>query len=88
LFSRACPFFKDSHFITSLYQQDLYTMRVSVAIALLLAQQEAQGFAPSAFGVARSNTLLNAEIRDPTEKADTLRLVAFRRSLLLNVFTF
>eukprot|EP00527_Entomoneis_sp_CCMP2396_P003634 CAMPEP_0198154662 /NCGR_PEP_ID=MMETSP1443-20131203/68705_1 /TAXON_ID=186043 /ORGANISM="Entomoneis sp., Strain CCMP2396" /LENGTH=211 /DNA_ID=CAMNT_0043821357 /DNA_START=46 /DNA_END=681 /DNA_ORIENTATION=+ len=48
-------------------------MRVSVAIALLLAQQEAQGFAPSAFGVARSNTLLNAEIRDPTEKADTLR---------------
>mmetsp|Transcript_3682 Transcript_3682/g.7719 ORF Transcript_3682/g.7719 Transcript_3682/m.7719 type:complete len:213 (+) Transcript_3682:44-682(+) len=48
-------------------------MRVTATLALLVATtQQAQGFAPAAFGVARSTTGLNAEIRGPSEKAETL----------------
>ena len=47
-------------------------MRASFAAALLLALSQVHGFAPTA-GMARASTLLNAEIRGPTEKSETLR---------------
>ena len=47
-------------------------MRASFAAALLLALPQVHGFAPTA-GMARASTLLNAEIRGPTEKSETLR---------------